>query len=115
MSGREDGRWQRVQDEAWSEYVYPRAAVGDLSDPNPQSAFMRAARVFRQWARRLSRDSVIAELETLADEIGAAATLAHEGAGKDDKAALVAVADLAIAARLRRRAAQLRVEGGEQG
>lgn len=36
--------------EAWSEYLYPRSAVGDLRDPNPQSGFTRAMRVLQQWA-----------------------------------------------------------------
>lgn len=41
---------QSVIDEAWSEFVYPRAAVGDLSHPSAQSGFMRAMRVIQQWA-----------------------------------------------------------------
>ena len=41
---------QSVIDEAWSEFVYPRAAVGDLAQPHPQSAFTRAMRVIEQWA-----------------------------------------------------------------
>lgn len=53
-----------------------------------------------------------AELTRLADEIGAAATLAHEGAGlPDGQAGLVAAATLSTAARLRRRASVLRGEG----
>lgn len=39
-----------VIDEAWSEYVYPRAAVGDLSHPSEHSGFVRAMRVLRKWA-----------------------------------------------------------------
>jgi hypothetical protein len=39
-----------VVDEAWSEYVYPRAAVGDLSHPSEHSGFVRAMRVLRKWA-----------------------------------------------------------------
>ena len=54
---------------------------------------------------------VAAELDRIADEIGAAATLAHESAGEDAAAALAAVADLSIAARLRARACALSGEG----
>jgi hypothetical protein len=36
--------------EAWSEFLYPRAAVGDLAEPHPQSGFTRAVRVFQGWA-----------------------------------------------------------------
>lgn len=53
-----------------------------------------------------------AELRRLADEIGAAATLAHESAGEgDDRAGLVAAATLSTAAKLRSRASVLRGEG----
>lgn len=41
---------QSVIDEAWSEYLYPRAAVEGLSHPQPTSGFVRAMRVIQQWA-----------------------------------------------------------------
>lgn len=41
---------QIVIDEAWSEYLYPRAAVGDLSHPSEHGGFVRAMRVIQQWA-----------------------------------------------------------------
>lgn len=74
---------QIVIDEAWVEYVYPRAAVGELSDPHPQSGFVRAMRVLKRWAtehdelwsglveltEQRERESVAAELGRLADEM----------------------------------------------
>jgi hypothetical protein len=74
---------QFIVDEAWSKFVYPRAAIGELSLPPEQGAFMRAARVFRQWARehdtfwsglvdlteRKGHERAAAELESLADEM----------------------------------------------
>jgi len=56
---------QAVIDEAWSEFVYPRAAVGDLARPAQMGGFTRAMRVVAQWADR----HVAAELEALAVEM----------------------------------------------
>jgi hypothetical protein len=38
--------------EAWSEFLYPRSAVGDLRDPRPESGFTRAMRVVEQWVAK---------------------------------------------------------------
>lgn len=51
--------------EAWSEFVYPRPAVGDLSDPHPHSGFMRAIHALNTRLPVI----VAAELERIADEI----------------------------------------------
>jgi hypothetical protein len=48
--------------EAWSEFVYPRAAVGDLSEPHPHSGFMRAIRALNTRLPFI----VAAELERIA-------------------------------------------------
>lgn len=40
---------QIVIDEAWSEFLYPRSAVGELAQPSPHSGFVRAVRVFQKW------------------------------------------------------------------
>ena len=74
---------QCIVDEAWIEFVYPRVAVGELDRPHEQSGFMRAVRVFQQWARqhdefwsglvelneRRGRELAAAELESLATEM----------------------------------------------
>ena len=51
--------------EAWSEFIYPRAAVGDLARPHPQSGFTRAMRVVQQWVDKRAA----AELDALATEM----------------------------------------------
>jgi hypothetical protein len=56
---------QAVIDEAWSEFVYPRAPVGDLARPSQLGGFNRAMRVVAQWVDR----RVAAELDRLADEM----------------------------------------------
>lgn len=72
-----------VIDEAWAEYVYPRAAIGELSEPHPQSGFTRAMRVLKNWAtehdkfwsglveltEQRGREFAAAELESLATEM----------------------------------------------